>query len=127
MRLDPDAIMEGEMRDLISMMSTTYAAQTGHIVLTTLHTNSALGIPERMITMGMNADLICDAQLLIGMISQRLVPTVPPAVFHGKSEHLNLATTSVITLSGTAIKIHSAVQIISGSEIITDALNVITT
>ncbi|MBL1558158.1 hypothetical protein ELD12_29040, partial [Klebsiella pneumoniae] len=31
MRLDPDAIMEGEMRDLISMMSTTYAAQTGHI------------------------------------------------------------------------------------------------
>nr|WP_253704691.1 ATPase, T2SS/T4P/T4SS family [Citrobacter amalonaticus] len=51
MRLDPDAIMEGEMRDLISMMSTTYAAQTGHIVLTTLHTNSALGIPERMITM----------------------------------------------------------------------------
>ena len=49
MRLDPDAIMEGEMRDLVSMMSTTYAAQTGHIVLTTLHTNSALGIPERMI------------------------------------------------------------------------------
>ncbi|WP_418508342.1 ATPase, T2SS/T4P/T4SS family [Escherichia coli] len=39
MRLEPDAIMEGEMRDLISMMSTTYAAQTGH-VLTTLHTNS---------------------------------------------------------------------------------------
>ncbi|EMG5825492.1 Flp pilus assembly complex ATPase component TadA, partial [Escherichia coli] len=78
-RLDPDAIMEGEMRDLISMMSTTYAAQTGHIVLTTLHTNSALGIPERMITMGMNADLICDAQLLIGMISQRLVPTLCPS------------------------------------------------
>ncbi|EPY2741928.1 ATPase, T2SS/T4P/T4SS family, partial [Escherichia coli] len=68
-----------EMRDLISMMSTTYAAQTGHIVLTTLHTNSALGIPERMITMGMNADLICDAQLLIGMISQRLVPTLCPS------------------------------------------------
>lgn len=79
MRLDPDAIMEGEMRDLVSMMSTTYAAQTGHIVLTTLHTNSALGIPERMITMGMNADLICDAQLLIGMISQRLVPTLCPS------------------------------------------------
>nr|WP_250112443.1 ATPase, T2SS/T4P/T4SS family [Escherichia coli] len=44
-------------------MSTTYAAQTGHIVLTTLHTNSALGIPERMITMGMNADLICDGAI----------------------------------------------------------------
>ncbi|AVL34148.1 hypothetical protein CEQ27_29240 (plasmid) [Escherichia coli O104:H4] len=81
-----------------------------------------------MITMGMNADLICDAQLLIGMISQRLVPTlVPPAVFHGKSEYLNLAKTTALTLSGTAIKIHSAVQIISGSEILTDAPTVITT
>lgn len=78
MRLDPDAIMEGEMRDLVSMMATIYAAQTGHIVLTTLHTNSAMGIPERMITLGVNADLICDAQLLIGLISQRLVPTLCP-------------------------------------------------
>lgn len=78
MRLDPDAIMEGEMRDLVSMMATIYAAQTGHIVLTTLHTNSAMGIPERMITLGVNPDLICDAQLLIGMISQRLVPTLCP-------------------------------------------------
>ncbi|EHL5833729.1 Flp pilus assembly complex ATPase component TadA [Salmonella enterica] len=78
MRLDPDAIMEGEMRDLVSIMATIYAAQTGHIVLTTLHTNSAMSIPERMITLGVNADLICDAQLLIGMISQRLVPTLCP-------------------------------------------------
>lgn len=78
LRLDPDSIMVGEMRDLISMFATIYAAQTGHLVLTTLHTNTALGIPERMVTMGVNEDLLCDAQLLIGLISQRLVPTLCP-------------------------------------------------
>lgn len=78
LRQDPDAVMVGEMRDLISMLATIYAAQTGHLVLTTLHTNSALGIPERMVTMGVSADLLCDAQLLIGLISQRLVPTLCP-------------------------------------------------
>ncbi|WP_349636727.1 ATPase, T2SS/T4P/T4SS family [Escherichia coli] len=96
MRLDPDAIMEGEMRDLVSMMSTTYAAQTGHIVLTTLHTNSALGIPERMITMGMNADLICDAQLLIGMITSVLYHSVSSCRIPWKSEYLNLAKTTAL-------------------------------
>ncbi|KJX44624.1 GspE/PulE family protein [Enterobacter hormaechei] len=78
LRLDPDAIMEGEMRDLVSMLATIYAAQTGHLVMTTLHTNSALGIPERMVTLGVNENLLCDAQLLIGLISQRLVPTLCP-------------------------------------------------
>lgn len=78
LRQDPDAVMVGEMRDLISMLATIYAAQTGHLVLTTLHTNSALGIPERMVTMGVSVDLLCDAQLLIGLISQRLVPTLCP-------------------------------------------------
>ncbi|MEG5552390.1 ATPase, T2SS/T4P/T4SS family [Enterobacter wuhouensis] len=78
LRLDPDAIMEGEMRDLVSMLATIYAAQTGHLVMTTLHTNSALGIPERMITLGVNENLLCDAQLMIGLISQRLVPTLCP-------------------------------------------------
>ena len=76
LRLDPDSIMMQEMRDLISMLATIYAAQTGHLVMTTLHTNSALGIPERMITLGINENLLCDAQLLIGLISQRLVPTL---------------------------------------------------
>ena len=46
--------------------------------MTTLHTNSALGIPERMVTLGINENLLCDAQLLIGLISQRPVPTLCP-------------------------------------------------
>ncbi|MEI7307109.1 GspE/PulE family protein [Pectobacterium atrosepticum] len=89
MRLDPDAIMVGELRDLTSMNAAIYAAQTGHLVLTTLHTNSALGIPERMITRGVNADIICDAQLLIGLISQRLVPTLCSFCRIPWNEHIN--------------------------------------
>lgn len=78
MRLDPDAIMEGEIRDLLSLMASIYAAQTGHLLLSTLHTNSALGILPRMVTMGASIDLIADASLMIGMVSQRLVPELCP-------------------------------------------------
>ncbi len=46
LRLDPDAIMPGELRDLISILAGIFAAQTGHLVMSTLHTNSALSIPE---------------------------------------------------------------------------------
>ncbi|WPM85103.1 ATPase, T2SS/T4P/T4SS family [Apirhabdus apintestini] len=70
--------MPGELRDLISILAGIFAAQTGHLVLTTLHANSAFSIPERMITMGANAGLVADAQLLIGLISQRLVQVLCP-------------------------------------------------
>ncbi|HDC1790838.1 TPA: Flp pilus assembly complex ATPase component TadA [Salmonella enterica] len=78
LRLDPDVIMPGELRDLISILAGIFAAQTGHLVLSTLHANSAFSIPERMITMGANAGLVADAQLLIGLISQRLVQVLCP-------------------------------------------------
>ncbi|UQQ18258.1 hypothetical protein MYA98_12225 [Salmonella sp. WGH-01] len=47
-------------------------------MLSTLHSNSAFSIPERMITMGANAGLVADAQLLVGLISQRLVQVLCP-------------------------------------------------
>ncbi|HFE7432954.1 Flp pilus assembly complex ATPase component TadA [Salmonella enterica] len=78
LRLDPDAIMPGELRDLISILAGIFAAQTGHLVMSTLHTNSALSIPERMITIGVEAGLVLDAQLMVGLISQRLVKTLCP-------------------------------------------------
>lgn len=78
MRLDPDVMVIGEERDLISMLTGIYASQTGHLVLSTMHTNSALSIPERLITQGVNGELIYDAQLMVGLISQRLVPTLCP-------------------------------------------------
>jgi len=78
LRLDPDAILPGELRDLISILAGIFAAQTGHLVMSTLHANSAFSIPERMITMGASAGLVADAQLLIGLISQRLVQVLCP-------------------------------------------------
>ena len=78
LRLDPDVIIPGELRDLISILAGIFAAQTGHLVLSTLHTSSAFSIPERMITMGVNAGLVADAQLLVGLISQRLVQVLCP-------------------------------------------------
>lgn len=79
LRLDPDAILPGELRDLISILAGIFAAQTGHLVMSTLHANSAFSIPERMITMGAGAGLVADAQLLTGLISQRLVQVLCPA------------------------------------------------
>ncbi|QGR34866.1 pilus assembly protein [Salmonella enterica] len=79
LRLEPDAILPGELRDLISILAGIFAAQTGHLVMSTLHANSAFSIPERMITMGAGAGLVADAQLLTGLISQRLVQVLCPA------------------------------------------------
>ncbi|ECA1950148.1 pilus assembly protein [Salmonella enterica subsp. enterica serovar Virchow] len=78
LRLDPDAILPGELRDLVSILAGIFAAQTGHLVMSTLHASSAFSIPERMITMGANAGLVADAQLLAGLISQRLVQVLCP-------------------------------------------------
>lgn len=78
LRSDPDAILLGEMQDLAAMMAAFHAAFTGHIVLDTLHTNSAAGSLSRMEVMGGDRHLIANAELVIGLISQRLVPTLCP-------------------------------------------------
>ncbi|WP_263064718.1 GspE/PulE family protein [Dickeya dadantii] len=78
LRLDPDGIVTGEMREYYSLMSGVYASQTGHLLMTTLHSNSAVGILSRMAVMGADRHLIADAQLMIGLISQRLVPVLCP-------------------------------------------------
>jgi type II secretory ATPase GspE/PulE/Tfp pilus assembly ATPase PilB-like protein len=66
------------MQDLAAMMAAFHAAFTGHIVLDTLHTNSAAGSLSRMEVMGADRHLIANAELVIGLISQRLVPTLCP-------------------------------------------------
>ncbi|WOY03081.1 GspE/PulE family protein [Dickeya fangzhongdai] len=78
LRLDPDGIVNGEMREFYSLMSGIYASQTGHLLMSTLHSNSAVGILSRMAVMGVDRHLIADAQLMIGLISQRLVPVLCP-------------------------------------------------
>jgi type II secretory ATPase GspE/PulE/Tfp pilus assembly ATPase PilB-like protein len=85
LRLDPDAILNGEMKEFDSALAAINAAMTGHKLLTTLHANDAISIMERLVIMGMNPALIADAQLMIGLISQRLVQRLCP---HCKKEYL---------------------------------------
>ena len=76
LRQDPDIIMIGEIRDLETLEIAIKAAMTGHLVLSTLHTNDAVGAINRMIDMGADSFLVATA--LIGVEAQRLVKTVCP-------------------------------------------------
>ena len=71
LRQDPDVIMVGEIRDSETAQIATQAALTGHLVLSTLHTNSALGAIERLVDLEVEPFLIEAA--LRGVIGQRLV------------------------------------------------------
>ncbi|MGJ4942115.1 GspE/PulE family protein [Bradyrhizobium sp. HKCCYLS1011] len=71
MRLDPDVIMVGEMRDSETAHIGVHAALTGHLVLTTLHTNTAAGAITRMIDMGIESFLLASSARVI--VAQRLV------------------------------------------------------
>ncbi len=71
LRQDPDIIMVGEIRDMETLEIAMHAAMTGHLLLSTLHTNSAAGAISRMIDMGAQAFLIASTTNVI--IGQRLV------------------------------------------------------
>lgn len=71
LRQDPDIIMVGEIRDRETAQLAIHAALTGHLVLSTLHTNNAIGVIPRLIDMGVDPYLI--APTLILAIAQRLV------------------------------------------------------
>lgn len=74
LRQDPDIIMVGEIRDKETAQLAIHAALTGHLVLSTLHTNNAIGVIPRLIDMGVDPYLI--APTLILAIGQRLVRTL---------------------------------------------------
>ena len=76
LRQDPDIAMIGEIRDAETATIATEAALTGHLVLSTLHTNDAPGAMTRMIDMGIEPFLI--ASSVIGVLAQRLVRVVCP-------------------------------------------------
>jgi len=71
LRQDPDIIMVGEIRDAETAAITTQAAITGHLVLSTLHTNDAAGVFPRLVDMGIEPFMV--AASLNGVIAQRLV------------------------------------------------------
>ena len=74
LRQDPDIIMVGEMRDLETSQIAIQASLTGHLVLSTLHTNDAPGAVTRLIDMGVEPFLI--SSTLMAVLAQRLVRTV---------------------------------------------------
>ena len=74
MRQDPDVIMVGEVRDPETAQITVQAALTGHLVLTTLHTNNAAGAIARLVEMGVEPYLITSSML--AAVGQRLVRTL---------------------------------------------------
>lgn len=76
LRQDPDIIMLGEIRDLETAKMAIRAATTGHLVISTLHTNDAISSISRLIDMQIPPYLISES--LIGVISQRLVRKVCP-------------------------------------------------
>lgn len=71
LRQDPDVVMIGEIRDSETAQIAVQASLTGHLVLSTLHTNSAFGAIERLHDMGVEPFLL--ASSLMGVLSQRLV------------------------------------------------------
>jgi type II secretory ATPase GspE/PulE/Tfp pilus assembly ATPase PilB-like protein len=71
LRQDPDVIMIGEIRDLETAQIAIQAALTGHLVLSTLHTNDSASAITRLIDMGIEPYLVCSS--VIGIMAQRLV------------------------------------------------------
>jgi len=89
LRQDPDVIMVGEIRDGETAQMAVQAALTGHLVLSTLHTNDSAGAVTRLIDMGVAPYKV--AASLVGVMAQRLVRTICPhcrATYYPSSELL---------------------------------------
>ncbi|MGE0858461.1 MAG: type II secretion system ATPase GspE [Gammaproteobacteria bacterium] len=76
LRQDPDVVMVGEIRDIETAQIAIQASLTGHLVLSTLHTNSAVGALTRLADMGTEPFLL--ASSLVGVLAQRLVRRLCP-------------------------------------------------
>ncbi len=89
LRQDPDVIMLGEIRDLETAKTAINSSLTGHLFLSTIHTNDAVGVVARMINMGVEPYLLADALKII--ISQRLVRKICPKCIQPDPDGLKLA------------------------------------
>lgn len=76
LRQDPDVIMVGEIRDYETLEAAVHAALTGHLVFSTIHSNTTAATITRMIEMGAASNLIGSA--LVGVVAQRLARTICP-------------------------------------------------
>jgi general secretion pathway protein E len=86
LRHDPDIILIGEIRDQETAQTAIDASLTGHLVLATLHTNSAIEAIPRLLSMGVSSYTFAPA--LRGILAQRLVRTINPAIRKDLSGHV---------------------------------------
>lgn len=118
LRQDPDVILVGEMRDLDTIQTAITAAETGHLVLGTLHTSSAPATINRIIDVfppGQQAQIrIQLASVLVSVISQRLFPTVSKTGRRAATEILinNAAVANLIRNE----KIHQIISVMQTSK-----------
>ncbi|MFN7093898.1 MAG: GspE/PulE family protein [Burkholderiales bacterium] len=104
MRLDPDVIMVGEIRDGGSLKAAVDASMTGHQVWTSVHATTAMGILKRLITVGsndedeaaVNKELICDASVISSLMSQRLVKKLCPDCSELLYHHISVIDPALI-------------------------------
>ena len=95
LRQDPDVILVGEIRDIETLETAISAALTGHLVLSTLHTNSAASTITRLIDMGAKDYLI--SSTLVGIIAQRLVRALCP---HCKTQYFPSREEAELVIAG---------------------------
>ncbi len=106
LRQDPDIVMVGEIRDIETAEIAVQAALTGHLVLSTLHTNDAIGAVTRLLDMGIQPFLLSSA--LVGVMAQRLIRRVCPKC---SSEHV----VSVDALKAHGVESNEAIKLVKGS------------
>lgn len=114
LREDPDVIMVGEMRDLETISTSITAAETGHLVFSTLHTNSASQTIHRLIDVfpahqqnQIRAQL---AAVLLGVVSQRLVPRIDQGFVPACEIMLNNAAVSNLIRENKVHEIPSVIE-----------------
>ncbi len=96
LRQDPDVIMVGEIRDTETAQYAVQAALTGHLVFSTLHTNTAIGAITRLVDLGIERFLV--SSTVIGLVAQRLMRLVCPAC--GETDHVPAETLQLLGLPG---------------------------
>ncbi len=95
LRQDPDVVMVGEVRDIETAEVAVQASLTGHLVLSTLHTNTAIGAVSRLVDMGVERFLLSSS--LVGVLAQRLVRVLCP-----DCKRARLASPTELRFLGTA-------------------------
>ncbi len=112
LREDPDVIMVGEMRDLDTIRAVLTAAETGHLVFSTVHTNNAVGVIERLVGSFPGDEQVVARQriayALKGVIAQHLLPTV-----NGKGRAAAIETLVVNSAVSNLIEASKTKQIFS--------------